>query len=336
MHTCTISAKRNVFIFNGSYVGESMQRISTNQLFNSVTNRVNKLYTEVGRLAEKRGAKQPYDSFKELGTRGNISTVIESNQLYSEYQSYLTSANNASMKLDAIIESMQRIFDTSAEMLTDLSIERTDVLAQGPKTLKSSISSKLFEIQTALNSSSMGYYVFSGSKTNFKPVQDISTPNFKEVLSPASFSKETITTHYYTGNSDIASVVLDKGLVVDYGVTANNEVFAKLIASAHTAMSYGEVPENLVHGQKMLEETLQDLNELIQTAKYRKNLVDKYSNRYNDLFLELSEIQNKIDESNGMDTLSIVLKATNTETALSASQYMLIQMEQMSIMHFLK
>jgi flagellar hook-associated protein 3 FlgL len=87
----------------------------------------------------------------------------------------------------------------------------------------------LQEMGSLLNTQYSGQYLFGGADTNTPPV-DVSSASYPAMTSPSSVS-----TSYYKGDDQGASVRVSDDTTVTYGVTADNSAFEQAMRALNLA-----------------------------------------------------------------------------------------------------
>lgn len=163
------------------------------------------------------------DDFGGLGVTSrrvlNLQTSIAQSTAYSD----------AATSADSRVEVMYSACTQMTDLLTTLRssiVSATDAGTLDDGTLASlttAMSEYLDEFASLLNTQYEGRYLFSGAKTDTKPV-DVSSSSYAAQTSPS-----TATTSYYSGDDEIASVRVSSEQTVEYGVTADNPAFEKAL-----------------------------------------------------------------------------------------------------------
>lgn len=173
---------------------------------------------------------------------------------------FLNESSNLKLRMDTALNSI----DSLKKSLDDTQKLIKDVLDDGnlPNGIdKDSFADvKISEIKDFLNVRVAGRFIFAGSLTDTKPVDpgDMTTaPTYD-----ASYNTSSEPSFYYKGDDTKLKARLDEGVEIQYGVTADNPAFEKLIRAVRIIRS---TPSNDPNIQAKYQEAA-DLCDQAQTG----------------------------------------------------------------------
>jgi flagellar hook-associated protein 3 FlgL len=181
-------------------------------------------------------------------------------------------------------------------------------------------------IENSLNVNLQGKYLFSGTSTNIEPVVNISTTS--NVLNGVT------TSNYYQGNNTVLSAQVTDTININYGVTADNQVFQDLIACANNLITADKENDN-----KALVESMDTINKLvIDLTSLRSNMgnnavtIKSANTSYENQNLTIKEI---MSNANDIDFPTVVINATTNNNILMASYKLLNMMSKMTLVNYI-
>lgn len=171
------------------------------------------------------GFKNPdFKGFAVDGTTEQFVALKETVNNLEAFQRSNTLAISRAKTSDEVISSIQDIASSFAELLA----RRRNDASGDHIPLESEAYSALDNIAGKLNIKFDGRYLFAGSKTNTKPISDLSSSTLN--------ADDTPNASYYSGDSDAPSVRASETQTINYGVTANEDAFQELIGAIHLAI----------------------------------------------------------------------------------------------------
>lgn len=195
---------------------------------------------------------------------------------------------------------------------------------------------KTQEIEDFLNTTINGRYLFSGSKTNTRPVDTgtmSSAPQYD-----AAFNTKPESTFYYNGDDTIIKARIDEGVVMEYGVTAANSGFEKLIRSIRILRStdisgadtnYMAKVEHALNLINQSDGELQGLEMNIGTRIQQLDTTNK------NIKISQNFARGIISDIESVDTFQAVAELTQDQTMLEASYSTMVRLSNLNLTKFL-
>ena len=231
-----------------------------------------------------------------------------------------------SMRMDAMLNSI----DSLKSSLADVRGLLRDILDDG--TLPAGIDKddisdiKISEIEDFLNVRVNGRYLFAGTKTDTKPVQPgtMSTaPTYD-----GSFNTTAEPAFYYQGDDAIQKARIDEGVVLNYGVTAADSGFEKLIRSVRILRS-----TDITGGDANYLSKIQEGLDLINAAEDR---LQELELSVGSKVQQLNFINGIISDLESADTFQAVAELTQDQTMLEASYATVVRLSDLTLTNFLR
>ncbi|MEE2999594.1 MAG: flagellin [Pseudomonadota bacterium] len=196
---------------------------------------------------------------------------------------------------------------------------------------------KTQEIEDFLNTTINGRYLFSGSKTNTRPVETGTMSNAPQY--DANFVTKPESSFYYQGDDTIIKARIDEGVVMEYGVTAANSGFEKLIRSIRILRSTNidgvtdtDYMKKVEHALNLINEAageLQGLEMNIGTRVQQLELTNK------NIKISQNFARGIISDIESTDTYQAVAELTQDQTMLEASYSTMVRLSNLTLTKFL-
>ncbi len=295
---------------------------SSVQIFNQAISQFKLLQ---GQLVDKQGkiaADSKADTFAGLG---DDLPVIQSFKLSIERsERYINSIKDGQRKNDVLYQSMQQLIDIARNFKQNLAIENS-AATQDTNNITQIGNSALDNIRGALNLRDGTNYVFSGSKTNVEPVGDLKASS--------NIQDDAETASYYNGDNFLASIDVSNSLTVEYGISAADPAFQKLIGAINMAKTEeGNGTENFAQVGEMLDDAIDGLIAL--QAKIGDNAkLFETSTEFHTKTKESFETQ--YDAVNAPDIVQLTIETTQLQATLQASFAAFAKITQLSLTNFL-
>lgn len=231
-----------------------MSIISDRTMYNNLNNNGQEVQEQITYLINQISSGKKASSYlelhKETGSVAKYAKLEEDRRITENLQK-----NNECLKdrINTMISSMDDIIDFTENLKNSLT-KRFSAINK-PNFLKDYIKNNyLPDIANALNANLEGRFLFSGTSTNTLPVANLNKAS--NVINGVA------TANYYQGNDEISSTFINEEHLISYGVTADNQIFQTLIASANKIMEADQ--NNDIEGLKALGDELnQSISDLV-------------------------------------------------------------------------
>ncbi len=198
---------------------------------------------------------------------------------------------------------------------------------------------KTQEIEDFLNTTMNGRYLFSGSKTNTVPVVagDITTAPAYD----AAFNTKAEPSFYYQGDDTIIKARIDEGVVLEYGVTAANSGFEKLIRSIRILRSTDITgsPPNDANFMKKVEHSLNLLNQADDEMQaIQMNIgtrIQQLETTNKNITISQNFARGLISDIESVDMYRAVAELTQDQTMLEASYSTMVRLSNLTLTKFI-
>ena len=240
--------------------------------------------------------------------------------------------------IDMRMETMLNSMDAVSDILKEVRTLVRDVLEDG--TLdgidKNDFTEiKMDQLEGFLNVKMNGRFLFSGTKTDTKPV------NAGDLADAPTFDADGITTtsepsFFYQGDDNQVKARIDEGVTLEYGVKANNEGFEKLIRAIRLVKSTDLTDANVLgkfqHALNLLNESADKIGavELNTGVKFQQ-----LASTTRSLKDTKSILDGVVDEIERADTFEAVSILNQVQTQLEASYATAVRVSSLSLTKFL-
>lgn len=249
---------------------------------------------------------------------------VEDSMLRLEsYEKNLINADSYLQSVETSLQSMQSII-TEAVQLTTLALNENS--AEDRSSMSANAQGLAQNLQTVMNQTFQGKFIFSGQATNIMPAPDDPAP--------VAYAGMPASTAYYQGDATRRSTVAADGLIMDYGITADNEAFAELSAGLQ-ALWYGleNNDKTSISGAMDQINAAQDaigtmLGQVGGEMRQIQTLQEQNQNTTDFLTEQLQQLQ-------GMDSTEAIANLTQNEAVLEANLLLISRLGDISLMNYL-
>jgi flagellar hook-associated protein 3 FlgL len=249
---------------------------------------------------------------------------------------FLTDSTFINLRMDTMLNSI----DSLKTSLKDVRSLLRDILDDGklPAGIdKDDIAdTKISEIVDFLNAKVNGRYLFAGSKTDTKPIVPgtmTTAPTFD-----GSYLSSAEPSFYYQGDDTILKARIDEGVVLNYGVTAADPAFEKLIRSVRILRSTditGGDANFLAKIQGALDLINEAETELQATELSIGTKIQQLATTNQNLKNSKSFIDSIISDIESANTFEAVAELMQDQTMLEASYNVVVRLSNLTLTRFM-
>ncbi|KKB96375.1 flagellar hook-associated protein FlgL [Candidatus Arcanobacter lacustris] len=256
---------------------------------------------------------------------GAVDGYIALKENLQQITNYTNNNHNVLNRLNTMILSMDNVLAMAQGMQKDLTT-RLSTAGDSIQLTNLIRNTYLPTIENSLNINLEGKYLFSGTATNIEPVVHLSTTS--NVLNG------TATSNYYQGNDTILNAQVTDTININYGVTADNQVFQDLIACANNLITADKKNDT-----KALSESMDTINKIVtDLTSLRSNManntvtINSANTSFQNQKLTITQI---ISEANDTDFPTAMIKASSNTNILMASFKLLNMMSQLTLVNYI-
>lgn len=234
--------------------------------------------------------------------------------------------NNAQniSRLETTKEAISQITDKVDEMENLITLRRNPALAQDIG-FEQQMRAMMDSVAGELNITFEGKYLFSGTRTNERPVTEPVT---------APFQTGTPDDSYYNGSKEDVILRAEDNVEFPYRVRADNSAFQKIFAAAHQAIEghTANSDTSLVAAFDLLQEGLQEVIALEATVSADILAIENIVSRQTSLNLYWKGVSEQVVNT---DILGVSTKLSVDQTILQASFQAFATINQLRLSNFL-
>ena len=243
------------------------------------------------------------------GIASDTQKLLNLERNYSALSQFNTNGVTIGANIDIAYNAVKSILDLSNSFLQTLTA------AQGgnfldPQVTKDQADVLINEVAGLLNTQSAGRYLFSGSAIDVQPV-NLNDPSYTAQTSPS-----TANTGYYQGDSVVLSGQLSETLTVNYGFTANDPAFEKLLRCFNLASNNPSDTTALAESTELLRSAIDGMSNIFAQMSTFARTVENQTMRNEE---DMSVMKNVIGNIKGADIAATTVKQKELETQIQAS-----------------
>lgn len=258
--------------------------------------------------------------------------------LESEYERIVSQTENsetATSRLENMYTALSSMIDTGQSFYADLNGAVSGTSLEGDALVELA-EQQMDAITSLMNTQVGGRYLFSGSATNTAPV-DMDAYVNDTVVNPTPPPATTTVwnvenTSYYQGNDYSQSVEASDGTVIEYGVTADNSAFEKILRAFDQVINNADDTDALAEAYDLFAEGLDELSELQSSVSQSATTLDQI---IDDNLTELDLIEAQISDLKEVDLAEVSTRLASLETQLEASYSVTTTLLQLNLVDYL-
>lgn len=242
-------------------------------------------------------------------------------------EAYGEAATSAEGRATMMSSALSTMSDLITSFRADL-IEASGVSASDDGVLQQTARQLLDEFATQLNTQYEGRYLFGGSLTDQLPV-DVSAATY-----PAASLPSSADTSYYQGDAATTSVRVSDQQVIEYGITANDPAFEKVLRALNLIANAATIDADTLAEAESL--TLDALDGVL--AVQGKLSVDTASmQRAVDNQIEFQDFASSLGtDLNSVDVAALTAEMSAYTTQLEASYSAIAKIVNLNLFDYLK
>lgn len=237
-------------------------RISTFAMHQNLLRNVGSVQEDLGTLQRQISSGDKGDTFAEIN--GKVEQFSSLNAKMNRAQKYIETNSVIISRLQSMDKAITGIQDVARDV-RNLIVSRRNPATGDSLNLEVQARAQMAKLASLLNTNVEGRYVFSGSKTDTPPVDDVTISQ-----GPIGTAEDG----YYQGdNVDLIARASDT-LQVTYGIRANDEGFQNLIAAINTTVEGDDEADVDFFMETALDLVNQALEQIATSrAKVQSNII---------------------------------------------------------------
>ena len=269
-----------------------------------------------------------------MGIAADSSRLVTLESSKRRIDQFITDNIFIRLRMDIMLNSI----DAAKKTLVDVKNLLREALDDG--TIPSGINKndfadvKMAEIQDFLNVKVNGRFLFAGSKTDTKPVQP------GTLSSPPTFDGSNLTSaepaFYYQGDDAVVKARINEGVVLNYGVTADDPGFEKIIRAIRILRSVDVGDANYVAKyQGALDLVIQATDRLQALELSVGTKVQQLATTNRNLNNSGNFLSGIVSDLESANTFQAVVELTQDQTMLEASYKVIVRLSNLTLTNFL-
>ena len=269
--------------------------------------------------------------FKSQNYQGVARNSSQLLNLESDYERITQQSENAQIALDRsemMYSAIGGLLDNSRSFIADLQ-DTISGFGLEDADLVNNAQTNMDRLVGSLNSSIQGRFLFGGSATQTPPV-DLAGFGGQVFTAPGPSVADT---GYYQGNNYVQSVEVSDGFSVNYGVTADNPAFEKLMRGFDLIITTPNDLDTLNEAFRIMKEGLDDVAVLQALVSQRTQTIDR---QIDTNLEELNLIDNEIVDIREIDGAEVSIRLKQLETQLEASYSVTTDLISLSLADYIR
>ena len=257
-------------------------------------------------------------------------------------QQYVNNIDTVTSRLNLMEFGLEQIDSTARDMR---SLIRSNLNGDAPNTVNLAALAQQYlnQITELMNLKDGSRYLFSGSKTDTKPV-DLSNGVYVTPTPPPSSA--TVDTGYYEGDSAVSEVRIDDNVVVQYGVTADQPAFEQIIRALNNVAQMTFTNPITPAEKQVLNDFIDTLTAAVDDNGANKtigelagdvtldlNQLDAQKNQHQNY---INFVTKSIGDIENVDTATAVTILNSQQVQIQASYEIIARLGNLSLTNFLK
>lgn len=259
----------------------------------------------------------------DAGNANQILTLKDVQTRTTAYMSNLTSANN---QLTATSNTLNQMTDLITSAISLATTGRNENSASVRASLAPNAEALAQSFYSLLNTQFNGQYLFSGSNADVPPISGNAAP----VAYPG-----TPASTWYQGDDSLPTAVSGSDTTLSYGVLGNSDAFTQL-KSGLESLWYGlqnNDPTQMDSAIATLNTAKSALSAQVSNVGGQVDNIQQLTDRYTS---QQTTIKGSLDDLQNVDISTALTTFSQQQATLQASMLVITQMNQVSLLDYLK
>jgi flagellar hook-associated protein 3 FlgL len=302
-----------------------MTRVTDLAQFNTAMFYLNQTRTRIS--DEQSQVSSGVKSLTYAGMSPDVNRLVTLETAHARIDQYVTNNNLVASRLQTMEGNVSQLFDMATNLKT-LLVNALNNNNASALNLGAQADTQLQQVASLLNAKMGGRYLFAGSRTDTQPVDLTQLPVSYTIPTVAGASSA-----YYQGDDFIFSVQSDDSLAVNYGVTADQSGFEKLIRALDIVKKAPATDTAaLQHALDVVGQAITEIPDIRTSIGTAQSMLEQVNKRHSDFQLysekSIGDIQN-------VDAAELMTRLQADSTSLQASFMAISTLSQMNLLNFL-
>ncbi len=281
------------------------------------------------KVSEQISSGYKHDSFQGYAEDATTENFISFSSTLTSITGNISS-NTLALSRAKSADSSISLIQGYANDLAALITKKNNAASSAQVPIASQAKGMLDNIAGALNINFDGRFLFAGSRTDTKPVQNVQASNIDY-----SGSTPSSTASYYQGDNDIPSVKSIDSIDVPYGILANDKSFQDLIAAAHLAIK-AESENSKVELNQALDMVNNAINELASIRAVGNIAIDNLNKNNKSLQNAKLITQGNLNALSQTDIVQATAQMSSLQAIVQAGYLAYSRMSSLQLSNYLK
>lgn len=266
-----------------------------------------------------------YETLAEIAKDGLTRRVVDFSSGLNQIDNF--QRNNTLQRtrlemMDSAVDGMEQMMEEAIRAITQ---ERSS--SGSSLQLEQQLTSILEQMQDRLNVNSGGRYLFSGSKTTTRPVDDITYSNVMD--------DGTITDSYYLGDNTDLIHQASEDVSLTISVRGNDEAFKNMIGALHKAIDAERSGSDakLAESLDAANEAIKGLTGVRNTIRNNLSTLERVDKQHNDLKTYYNQT---VGELMSTDVAETSIELSLDEAILTASFQVFARVSNLTLSSYLR
>lgn len=301
------------------------ERISTYSLHQRLLTDTTRSQMGLANLQNQLSSGLKSETFQGLGN--SVEAFVSLDSRVNRNQVFIDSSSVVAGRLNVADDALNSLID-SVGSLQNLLGQQRQTTSQDNLAFDVQIEAKWKEISTIINTSYEGRYLFSGTATGTKPVDDENFPTLNVDGVPDK--------GYYKGASENVSIRVDENFDVEFNARADDPALQKLFAGLAMAKKFGQTAGDspqMKQAYDFVDDSLKGIISLRGTVNANKVAVEQNSERLSSLKLYWKGLQESISNT---DILAVSTEVAVNQGILQAGFQAFAKISSLKLIDFLR
>jgi flagellar hook-associated protein 3 FlgL len=300
-----------------------VNRVATFAFTNTMISENMRLQTKYSEVNTQISSGLISQDYKGIARDSQYLLAVESSQ--DKLSAYNSNGNTALSNINIMYSSIGRIEELVNSMISNIVASLGGDLVPA-NVLVSQADNALQETAGLLNTKVAGRYLFSGSDIDTQPV-DLTDPLWVPQTPPS-----VINTTYYQGNNVINGVQISETLTVNYGVTADNTGFEKMLRAYNLVFNNPASTAARSEALDLLNQSIDDIANIRGVLSTQAKTVEEQMDKNEQDRVYLQELSTTIKE---VDIPSASVRLTEIQGQLEAAYSASVRILNLSLVNYL-
>jgi len=268
------------------------------------------------------------------GIAPQAAQLVSLNDQTAKQQSYVDTINTVTTKLQVMALSVSSIENLATQFVGNLPANAYNTKGE---TVQQQAQQVLAQVAGYLNTQDGTDYVFSGNDTSTPPVAISGLPTPGNLATPVGNAPPN---GYYNGDNGKAQATVDNGVVLTYGIDANDPTFEQFIRVLNFLATSPPFNQSNPTDVANVSQATQLLNQSVQQLQVMQGNISlqqgELGNQLANHQSALALAKGSISDIEQIDAATAITQLDTLQTQLQASYQTVSILQQLSLVNYIK